>query len=113
MDLKEKVQALCKERGISVRKFELDIGIASGSVRKWDTVMPSADKLLAMAKYFGVNPEYFITDGSTIEYYADPEVTKMTQELKDRPELKILFDASKDLKKDDVELVLKMIERLK
>lgn len=112
MDLKEKVQALCKDRGISIRKFEQDIGIASGSVRKWDTVMPSGDKLIAMARYFGVNPEYFVTD-EELEYYADPEVSKMTQELKDRPELKILFDASRDLRKEDIEFVLKMIEKMK
>lgn len=115
MKLKDKVQALCKERGISIRRFENELGISNGNVKHWDVSMPSGDKLLAIAKYFGVSVDYLLdeTTDSTSEYYEDPEVEMMTQQLKDRPELKILFDASKDLKKEDIELVLSMIERMK
>ncbi len=115
MKLKEKVKALCQERGISVRRFENDLGISNGNVKHWDTSMPSGDKLVAIAKYFGVSVDYLLDDtvNSTTEYYDDPEVSMMTQQLKDRPELKILFDASKNLKKEDIEFVLDMIERMK
>lgn len=47
------------------------------------------------------------------EYYNDPEVAELAQQLKDRPELKVLFDASRDITKEDVQFVIDMIERMK
>ena len=47
------------------------------------------------------------------EYYTDPEVAELAQQLKDRPELKVLFDASRDISKEDVQFVIDMIERMK
>lgn len=113
MNLKEKLKTLCEERGTSFRKLEIDLGFSNGSVNKWDKVTPSADKLLTVANYFGVSPSYFFTEEEVPEYYIDPEVASMMQELKDNPELKILFDASKKLKKDDLLFILNMIERMK
>lgn len=47
------------------------------------------------------------------EYYTNPEVAELAQQLKDRPELKVLFDASRDISKEDVQFVIDMIERMK
>ena len=50
-------------------------------------------------------------DGSM--YYLDPEAAEIAQEVQQRPELKILFDASRKVSADDLELVINMIDRLK
>ena len=115
MDISDRVRALCESKGISFRKLEQALGIGNGTIHRWGQVMPSALALQDVAQYFGVTVGYLMgnSDDPTIEYYIDPDVQAITQELKDRPELKILFDASKDLKKEDIELVLNMIERMK
>ena len=43
-------------------------------------------------------------------YYHDPEVAQMANEIKDNPDMRILFDASRDLKKESIEEVVKFIE---
>ena len=46
-------------------------------------------------------------------YYTDPEVAQLAEELRTNPEKRILFDASKDLSKDDIDIVLNLIHGLK
>lgn len=46
-------------------------------------------------------------------YYTDPDVAQITEELRTDPDKRILFDATKDLSKDDINTVLKIIEGLK
>lgn len=45
-------------------------------------------------------------------YYLDPEVAEMAQELHDRPEMKVMFDAGRKLDKEDIEAVTILIEKL-
>jgi len=112
MTVYDRVKALCDERGISIRKLELTLGFGNGSIKKWETMRPYAERLSKVADYFGVSTEYLLGE-SPAEYYTDPEVARITQELKDRPELKVLFDASKDLNKEDLDLIMNMIERMR
>lgn len=115
MTVYDRIKALCDERGVSIYKVEKTLGFGNGSIKKWQTMRPYAERLAKVADYFGVTTGYLLgdTEDDPTEYYTDPEVSIITQQLKDRPELKILFDASKNLKKEDIEFVLDMIERMK
>ena len=42
-------------------RLEMDCGLASSSINKWDNKRPSADKLKAVADYFHVSMEYILT----------------------------------------------------
>lgn len=55
----EILKELCKEKGISINKLEQELDFSQGSLGKIDTNVPKADKLYALAKYFGVPMEYF------------------------------------------------------
>ncbi len=46
-------------------------------------------------------------------YYLDRKTGKLAQEIYDNPELKILFDASRDLKPDDLKAVIDIANRIK
>lgn len=112
MDVTARIKALCEERNISVRKLERDLGIGNGSVLRWSKQIPNADTLLRAAEYFGVTVGYLLgeTDEPSIEYYIDPEVASLAQELKNRPELKVLFDASRNMSKETIEALIKFID---
>ena len=45
-------------------------------------------------------------------YYFDKDAAKAAQFLYENPEYKILFDATRNVKKDDIEFVKEMIDRL-
>ena len=46
-------------------------------------------------------------------YYDDPDVVALAEELRTDPNRRILFDATKDLSKDDIDIVLSLINGLK
>ena len=50
----EYIRELCKSKSISVRQLEIEIGIANGSICKWDRNIPSVDKAAKVAQYFNV-----------------------------------------------------------
>ena len=79
----------------------------------------SQSKLEVFAKVLGMKPGELlgtteeVPNSAQEEYYTDPEVAELAQQLKDRPELKVLFDASRDITKEDIQFVIDMIERMK
>ena len=77
---------------------------------------PRIDKIELMANYFGISKSDLVEDHSKDEqsqgYYLDPETADFAQELKDRPELKILFSASRKATKEDIEMTIDILNRL-
>lgn len=68
------------------------------------------DKLPLFAKALNTTPLYLL---GREPYYNDQEVDVLAETLKEREELKILFDATKDASKEDIMFVVSMLERLK
>lgn len=60
MSLKERIRALAQERGMSLPALESELGFGNSTIVKWDKSTPNADKLNAVAKYFGVTMEYLL-----------------------------------------------------
>nr|DAF51834.1 MAG TPA: Repressor protein CI [Podoviridae sp. ctf5T2] len=94
-----------------------DNGISYTTLTSWlkGDNYPRIDKIEMLANYFRVNKADLIENkyAKNETYYNDPAVTEYAQAIKDNPELKILFDASKDMSKDDIDFVLNTIEMLK
>lgn len=57
----EIIRALCELNGLTLNKLEKECGISPSTVYKWDKSTPSADRLKAVADYFGVSMEYLMT----------------------------------------------------
>lgn len=54
----QRIDDLCKQNGITIAELERRLGFGSSSIRKWTTMNPSANKLKAIADYFGVSTDY-------------------------------------------------------
>ena len=52
--LYNKIKAIAKEKGISIRKIEEDSGFSQGSMCKWNDISPSWDKVQKVADYLNV-----------------------------------------------------------
>lgn len=72
----ERIEALCKDKGVSFRKVELSLGFSNGILRSWEKKMPSADKLAAVASFFGVSMEYLLTGKETAPAHEEPELSE-------------------------------------
>lgn len=105
----ETIVDLCKKHDIPVTVLEKTLGFSRGSISKLkDGRDPSATRLQKIAEYFGVTIEYLMKGGQAGGYYVTDDAIEGAQYLKDRPDLRILLSASRDLRPDDV---MELIER--
>lgn len=61
MDILERVKDLCSNQGMSIAELERKADLGNGSVRRWDTSIPAADKLQRAAKTLGTTMDYLLT----------------------------------------------------
>lgn len=74
------------------------------------------DKLKILASALKVEPEWIMgwnENENKSPYYLDPEAAAIAQEVYERPEMRMLFDASRKISPEDMQLVISMIDRLK
>ena len=74
---------------------------------------PRIDKIELMANYFGISKADLVeehTQESDTPYYLNEDAREMAQFLFDNPDYKVLFDASRKVKKEDIEKVKRMID---
>lgn len=117
--LYDRLDALCKERGIKGGRMCSDLGISKSlmtdlkSGRKKTISAITAQKI---ATYFGVSVGYLLGEEDEKEkplINGDEELTEYVQMLKTRPECRMLFQLSKNATKEDVEAAVRIIEALR
>lgn len=111
-------EKLLKMRGITAYRVAKDTGITTATLTNWKNgkYTPKQDKMKIIADYFGVTVDYLMT-GEEIQseenhYYINDEARDMAQFMFSNPEYKVLFDASRKVKKEDIEFVKEMIDRM-
>ena len=87
-------------------------GVSQQTVSDWLTgkKYPRMDKVQAILDYFNIPMTSLVNDGKAPAYYIDPETALLAQELKNRPEFRVMFDSTKDL---DPESIKKIVDFIK
>lgn len=70
MLLTERIKFLAKPLGMTFASIERDIDIGRGTIRKWDTNCPSADKLLKVANLLNTTTDFLLT-GNNHDRHSD------------------------------------------
>lgn len=88
--------------------------VDNSTVGKWISKLsiPRMGIIQKLADYFKVEKSYFL-EGKKEEYYLDEEVRKLAQEIFDNKELRMLFDASRKVSREDLKIAIEMIKRMK
>lgn len=60
MDLYLKVKELCDQNRTTVQTLEQQTGMSGGTIGKWRLFYPRADRLAAVADYFGVSMDWLM-----------------------------------------------------
>lgn len=105
---------LCDAKNVSPSRAAVEAGISKSLVTKWKqdaTKEPSADVVRKLAQYFGISRFEVLEDRPA--NYSDPELQDYLEELKTRPELRMLFKLSKNATKQEVEQAVRVIEALR
>ena len=77
---------------------------------------PDYETLEKIADIFNVDMNFLMggkTKESTPEYYINPEIAKLAQELFETPGMRILFDAARDSDPKDLQMAADLLKRLK
>lgn len=89
--LYQRIKELCAEAGITISKLENDLGFGNASIKKWGKVSsPSVDKIMEVAKYFGVTVDYLLgrTDirESAVEVLGDEDMVSIARARQKMPD---------------------------
>lgn len=75
---------------------------------------PRIDKIELMANYFHVPKSELVEEKNTDEsYYLNEDARELAEFMFKNPEYKVLFDASRKVKKEDIAFVKQMIDRVR
>ncbi len=110
------LQRYMDERGLSRIDLSQMIDVPYSTLSEWLTAKkyPRIDKIEKLAFAFGIEKSDLIEDKPMLDenYYHDPEAAALADMIKDNPRYRVLFEASRDLSKENIDFVIKMIENL-
>ena len=110
----EIIKDLCTKNGTTITALEKELGFGRGSIGKLQKGSKvSGDRLKKIADHFGVTVSYLMDGGKEGGYYLSPETAAMAQTLFEQPGMRILFDAARDSKPEDLAMAADLLRRLK
>ncbi len=125
MAFSNNLRYLRKKNGWSQELLAERLGYKSfTTIQKWESGVsePSVSIVKTIASIFNVSMDELVNhdlesnqeakSSSDKTYYLNPEAAEMAQELYERPEMRVLFDASRKATKEDIEQVADILKKL-
>ena len=109
------LRRMMEQRDMTQLELSKRLGVSSASVNNWvsGTKNPRMDKVDKMCEIFGCKRSDLMQEHTEEEpYYHDPESRDLANFLFENPEYKLLFSACRKVKKEDLEFVREMIDRM-
>lgn len=110
MGVNEQLKEARKRANLTQEDVEKVTGINKKTISNWENGVsrPDVDSLATLCKLYKVNPNLIF------QWESEPDdLTEYLDELRYRPEMRMLFSVSKKASKEDVEKAVKIIEMLK
>ena len=110
----EKLNQLREERGLAIREVAELSGVPMSSCSKIFAGLndnPTLDTLKKLAKTLNCIVDDFLVQEK--EYYSDRKTAELAEQIFEKPELKILLDASRDLNVSDLKAVTEIVKKIK
>ncbi len=116
-----RLKSIMKERKITQTELAKRTGIRQSSISDWlnDRYEPKQDKVYIIAKALNVSPAWLlgydenVSTNQTEGYYVDPETAEYAEMLRTRPEMRLLFSASRGISKEEMQEAVNYIEFIK
>ncbi len=114
----ERIDGLLRERGISGSRMSADLGMSRSfmtELRKGRAKGVNAETAARIADYLGVSTDYLLGKSPTPQLTDDPmeqELAGYLEELRSRPEQRMLFSITRKATREQVEAIVHMIEEM-
>ena len=117
MTFYERFVMLCDKKGVKPGRVASECNINRSNVTSWKNngYTPRGDVLQRIANYFDVSVDFLLGEEQKEKplVNGDEELTEYLEILKTRPEMRMLFQISKDATKEDVEAAVRVIEAIR
>ncbi|MDD3363008.1 MAG: helix-turn-helix domain-containing protein [Hespellia sp.] len=117
-DFQNVFKRLRLKSGLTQQEMANKLGLSRSTIGMYENGdrEPNFEVLETIADFFNVDMNYLIGKKDTTEiipdtYYLNEDARDMAQFMFENPEYKVLFDASKNVKKEDINFVKEMIDR--
>lgn len=122
MNSVERVRAICAERKIAISRLERDLGFSNGYIGQLRKGVFPADRLVKIAEYLDVSPDYLI-NGETKKAHSglgegvnrvpdDMETRRLLKVLESREDLRYLAAAAARATPEHVMATAEMFDKL-
>ncbi len=120
MSIGERMKERRLALGLTLNDLSEKAGVSRQTIFRYENGeiknIPS-DKIELIARALETTPSFLMgwEDNGTpseVPYYLDEEAAAIAQEVYERPEMKILFDASRNASKEDIQFVVEMLDRM-
>lgn len=111
MSIASKIRELRKSRQMKQEDLAKILDVSVSSISLWESgdTVPRMAQLIRMAEYFGITVSELVDS----DYYVDDDAKLIAQELKTRPELQILFDAVRDVSREDLLMIASLVTKFR
>ena len=118
MNREEFLKMLIKQKGYTIKSFATKIGIPYTtllSMLNGSIGGAAVETVIKICEELGISVESLKNENvdDSQGYYNNPEAARIAQEAYDNPDLRILFDASRDVSPEDLKFVIEMVKRMK
>lgn len=120
-DFSRVLRMLRTNTGLSQQALADKLGLSKSAVNMYERGErePSFEVLEIIADFFNVDIDYLLgrTDKTTLlpesSYYFNEDARELAEFMFENPEYKVLFDASRKVRKEDIAFVKQMIDRMR
>ncbi|MDD7347218.1 MAG: helix-turn-helix transcriptional regulator [Clostridiales bacterium] len=119
MSLANEIKRRMKKKDIGNKDLSILTGIPLRTINNilgGITTSPTVENVRLIARALGCTIDDLVYENKNEEhgsYYLNEKAAQMAQELFEREELRVLFDASRHVSKEDIEDVANILEKLK
>lgn len=120
MEVKDILRNKRIELGLTMKQLAEKVGVSEGTISRWESgeiANMKRDKIVLLANALGIAPAVIMgwsqadPEPEPEQYYLNDDARDLAEFLFHHPEHKVLFDAARGVRKEDMELVLQLIER--
>lgn len=109
----DRIKAICKERKIPLSRLEKACGFANGYIGQLKKGSLPDDRLVKIADYLGVTPEYIQTGTEHDIRYINNETARIAQWIFDSRDMRLLFESAQGNPPENIRLAAELLERMK